>query len=72
MDFFYVTVNYKAQYSYVGYIMKYKAQYCYVRYVVTQVCLIDYGYLMSLSTIRLSTSTFVTLLQRCVYLTMLN
>ena len=41
--------------------MKYKVQYCYVCYVVTQVCVFDYGDLVSLSTVWLSTATLVTL-----------
>ena len=52
--------------------MKYKFQYCYFRYVVTEAWVFDYGEFVSLSTIRLSTSTFVMLLHWCVYLTMVN
>ena len=41
--------------------MKYKFQYCYFRYVVIEAWVFDYGELVSLSTIRLSTATLVTL-----------
>ena len=41
--------------------VNYKAQYFFVCYVVTQVCVFDYGEFVSLSAIRLSTATLDTL-----------